>query len=123
MVSALRQRFDESGEFLSSVAVVAGELDQLPSPRDDGADFRRTGHGDAASATKLQQALIAQHPKGSKDGVGVDVEDRRQVSGRWQSFAAPGLTVGDGASKFGGDLIMQRDRFFGGQLDTQHGAR
>ena|SRR6202041_4109777 len=113
MSLGLRQRFDESCEFLSSVAVVSGELDQLSSSCHDGADFRRTGHGDAATAAKFQQTFVTQHPKGPKDGVGIHVEDRGQVACWWQSLAAPGLAVGDGASKLRGDLIMQRDRFFG----------
>ncbi len=103
--------------------MVAREVDQFSGARDDSTHFRRAGHGDTAPAPELQQTLIAKDSQGSKDSVGVDVEDRREVSRRWQTLTTAGLAVSDGTPEFRGDLVMQRDRFFGGQLDTQHGAR
>jgi len=103
--------------------VFSREVDQLTSSHHHGADLRRSRNRDPSTATKFQQTFVTQYAKGTKDGVGVDVQHGGQISGRWQALPASGFAVRDSPSKFGRDLIMESDRFLGGQLDTQHGAR
>jgi hypothetical protein len=74
---------------------------------DDGAVLWGAGDGDAAAAAEPEQAFVAELAECAQDGVGVDAEDRGEVSGRWQAFAGFGFAVGDGAADFAGDLLVE----------------
>jgi hypothetical protein len=54
---------DDLEELVEAVAVVAGEVDELLRPLDDGSAFGCSGDGDAASASELEQALVAEQPQ------------------------------------------------------------
>jgi len=76
----LRQRLNQSSEFVATVPMTPCEVNEFSSSRDDRADLGRARHRYAPAAAKLQEALIAQHSKGSKHRIRVDVEYGRQVS-------------------------------------------
>jgi hypothetical protein len=90
------------------------EVDQLACSRHHCSNLGGARDGDPSTATKLQQPLVSEYAKSSKDGIGVDVQYRGQVSGRREALAASRFAVGDGATKFRRDLIMQRDEILRG---------
>ena len=73
--------FDHLDELVDGVSLPASELDQLPHLLDDGAALGCPGHGDSASASKLEQPFVLKQPQRAQDGVGVDSENGREVSG------------------------------------------
>ena len=85
----LAEVLDDLDELVGSVAVAAGEVDELFGACDDGALFGGAGDGDAAAAAELEQSFVAEHAKGAEDGVGVDLEDGGEVFG-W-GRRSPGL--------------------------------
>ena len=99
--------FDHLDELVDGVSLPASELDQLPHLLDDGAALGCPGHGDSASASKLEQPFVLKQPQRAQDGVGVDSENGREVSGWWESFTGLGFAVCDRASYLGGDLEIE----------------
>ena len=77
---------DHLDEFLTAVAVPAGELDQVPGLGEDRASLRRPGHRDAPAAAELQQALVPEQVQGAKHRVLVHAEHRGEVFGQGQPF-------------------------------------
>ena len=86
---------DHLDELVDGVSLRAGELDQLSHLLHDGAALGCPGHRDPATATKLEQPLVLEQPQRAQDGVGVDAEDGREVSCRWESLAGLRLPVCD----------------------------
>jgi hypothetical protein len=84
--------------------------------------FGGAGDRDAAAAAEFEQAFVAELAKSPEDGVGVDPENSREVFGRWESFAALGFAVGDGAADLACDLFVQVEGVVVVELDTSHSA-
>src|SRR5581483_11454180 len=118
----LANRPDDVDELVGSVAVRAREADELPRALDDRAALGGAGDGDTAAAAELEQAFVAKRAERAQDGVGVDAEDSREVAGRRQPLARPGLAVRDRAADLGRDLLVELRRFGAVDLDTKHGA-
>ena len=102
-------------QFVGSVALAAGEVEEVFGLFDDGALLGGAGDGDAAAAAEFEQAFVAELAERAEDGVGVDAEDGGEVFGGWQSFAGFGFAVGDGAADLGrrlarGGLVALRGR-------------
>jgi hypothetical protein len=114
---------DEADEFFRFVALGARVVDELFRAFDHGALRRRSGNSDAAAAAKFEQALVAQLAEGAEDGVGVDAEDGREVFRGWESFAALGFAVGDGAADLACDLFVQVEGVVVVALDIPHGDK
>ena len=87
---------------------------------DDCALGRGPADGDAAAAAEVEQALVAELPQRSQDGVAVDLEDRREVTRR-RAAALPGLrlALGDRTPDLGGDLLVEPGRFLAVDLDLE----
>ena len=98
---------DHLDEFVDGVSLPASELDQLSNLLHDGAAFGCPGHGDSATAPKLEQPLVLKQPQRPQDGVRVDPENGREVSCRWESFAGLRLTDCDRTPYLGGDLKIE----------------
>ena len=60
-------------------------------------------HADSASPSKFQNALVAQFPEGSEDGVAVHAKDGREVARWWKSVAGADLPIRNGAPESGPD--------------------
>jgi hypothetical protein len=114
--------FDDLDEFVGAVSVLACEVEELSSALDDRAAFRCAGNRDAAAAAEFEQAFVAELAESAEDGVGVDAENGREVFGGWESFAALGFAVGDGAADLACDLFVQVEGVFVVELDISHSA-
>ena len=99
--------FDEGHEFIASKTLFAGVSHELSCACKNEALLQRTGHGDSSATLKLEDAFLTKLMKGSKHGVGVDAEFRREIL-RWRQ-AIPGarLTIGDGPSDLGSHLMVK----------------
>ena len=86
--------------------MLASEVDELLGSGDDSPALGAAGDRDPASATELQQPFIAQRPKRTQDGVGVDADDRGEIAGGRQPLARRGFSIGDCASDLSGDLLV-----------------
>ncbi len=64
--------------------------------------------GDPSTAPELEEALVAEGPEGTQDGVGVDLEDGCEVSGEGEAIAGGGFAIGDGSADLGRDLEVKR---------------
>jgi hypothetical protein len=115
--------FDDPDELVGAVSVLACEVDEVSSALDDRAVFRCAGNRDAAAAAEFEQALVAELAESAEDGVGVDAEEGREVFGGWESFAALGFAVGDGAADLACDLFVQVEGAVVIELDISHGAK
>jgi hypothetical protein len=89
------QSLDDPDQLVSSIAVLAREERELARLSDDGPMFGARRDRDAAPSAELEQSLVAQLPERAQDGVPVDLEDGRQVAGRWQALARLRLPFGD----------------------------
>jgi len=113
---------DEVDEFVGSVALSAGVVEELFGFFDQGALFGGAGDRDAAAAAEFEQAFVAELAKSPEDGVGVDAENGREVFGGWESFAALGFAVGDGAADLACHLFVQVEGVVVVELDISHSA-
>jgi hypothetical protein len=59
-VAGLGEVFDDLNEVVRPVALFARELEEISTLVDDGTPLRLAGHGNAATATELEQAFITQ---------------------------------------------------------------
>jgi len=66
---------DDLDQLVGAVALLAGEVDQIPRSLDDGTAFGRACDRDAAAAAELQQSLVAKEPQRPEHGVRIDTED------------------------------------------------
>ena len=98
---------DHLDELVDGVSLPASELDQLPHFLHDGAALGCPGHGDSATAAKLEQPFVLQQPQRAQDGVRVDSEHGREVSCRWESLTGLRLSVCDRTPYLGGDLEIE----------------
>jgi hypothetical protein len=104
------QAFDEVDQFIAPVAMVAGEVEEFPRLCEYRPVPRRADDCDAAAASKLKQALVAQKPQRPKHSVGVDAADGSEVSCGREPLARLRLAVGDGATNRRSDLLVERPR-------------
>jgi hypothetical protein len=118
----LAKVMDDSDEFVGLVAVLSGELDEFLGSCDYSGFLRRTSNGDASTAPKLEQSLIAEFAQCSQDGIGVHAEHGREVLCGWQPLAGLGLAVCDCAADLAGDLLVQHGGIVTVDLDSVHGA-
>ena len=118
----LRKVFDHLEELLAAEALLPCKLDQLARPSKDGATFRGARHGDAVAPSKLQQALVPEHPEGTKHGVGVHTEHRCQVTCRREPLPRLSFAFCDRAPDLSRHLLVQRSRLLPVDPDTQHDA-
>ena len=86
-LGALGQVADHLDEFLSAVAVPAGEPDQAPGLGEDRTALRCPGDRDAPAAAELQQALVPEQVQGAQHGVLVHAEHRGEVLGQREPLA------------------------------------
>jgi len=88
-------------------AQLAAEHDQLAGLGDHDAALKR-GSADRgpATATELQQTFFAECSERTQNGVGVDVKDRREVSGWRQPVTWTGLSFGDRTPDRRRDLLV-----------------
>ena len=100
----LAELLDDLDELVAPVALYAGEVDEFLRTGDDGASLGCAGDGDAEAAPELEEALVAEHAQGSKDGVGVDAEDGGEIFGGGEALSGFRFAVCDRASDFAGDL-------------------
>jgi hypothetical protein len=114
---------DEVDEFVGFVALGAGVVEEVFGFFDQGALFGGAGDRDAATAAEFEQAFVAELAESPEDGVGVDAENVGEVFGGWESFAAFGFAVGDGAADLACDLFVQVEGVVVVALDTSHGAK
>jgi hypothetical protein len=114
---------DEVDEFVWFVALGAGVVEEVFGSFDEGALLGGAGDGDAAAAAEFEQAFVAELAECAEDGVGVDAENVGEVFGGWESFAAFGFAVGDGAADLAGDLFVQVEGVVVVALDISHGAK
>lgn len=106
----LREIFHHLEELLAAETLLPCKRDQLARPSKDGATFRGTRDGDAVTSSKLEQALVAEHPEGTEHGVGVHAEHRCQVT-RWRKpFSRMSLAFCDRAPDLRCHLLVQRSR-------------
>ena len=105
--SGLSTVFDHLDELVDGVSLRASELDQLAHFLHDGAAFGCPGDRDSAAAPKLEQPLVLKQPQRAQDGVGVDAENGREVSCRWESLTGLRLSVCDRTAYLGGDLEIE----------------
>ena len=108
-------------EFVAFVALGAGVVEEVFGSFDEGALFGGAGDGDAAAAAEFEQAFVAELAESAEDGVGVDAEDGGEVFGGWESFAALGFAVRDGAADLACDLFVQVEGVVVVELDIPHG--
>jgi hypothetical protein len=113
---------DDLYEFVDAIAVFACERHELSRSLDDGTTVGRSRDGDAAAAAEFEQAFVAELAESAEDGVGVDAENGGEVFGGWESFAAFGFAVGDGAADLACDLFVQVEGVVVVELDISHGA-
>lgn len=69
-----------------------------------------SGNGDAATAPEIQEALVAEGPQRTQDGVGVDLQDGREVPRERQPVPWRGFAVGDSSPDLSRDLEIERGR-------------
>ena len=102
---------DELSEFFWPEPVLAGQRNQFAGFGDylaaAGCD---ASDRNAATATELDEALVAQCPQRAEDGVGVDPEHCGQVLRRRQSLPRRCLAVRDRPADSSSDLFVQRNR-------------
>jgi hypothetical protein len=98
----------------------SSEVNQLASPDNDSGALRGASYGDSSSPTELQQALIAQETQGTEHGIGVDAQDRSQISGRWHPFSRGCFPLGDSATNFRGHLFVESQGFGTIDLDVRY---
>jgi hypothetical protein len=113
---------DHADELVASVAVRAGEFDEIVDRAQDCTALRCTGDRDAAAAAELEQAFVAQGTKCAKHGVGVDAEHCCHVFGEWEALAWAGFAVGDRAAYLSRDLEVERRRFRRVYLARENGV-
>ncbi len=119
---ALRKVFDDPGELVGSVAVEAGEVEEVLGASDDSTALRCAGDGDAVASSKLEQAFVAQHPQGAEHGVGVDAENGREVFAGRKAFSRLRLTLCDRATDLSSDLLVEVGAVGSIDIDIQYGA-
>jgi hypothetical protein len=76
----------------NSIAVAAGEHDELSRPLHDRSPFGRARHRDAAPAAEFQDPFVTQQPQRTEDRVRVHPENRGEVlrgGRRSPGFASP----------------------------------
>ena len=120
--ATLREVLDHLQELLAAEALFPCKLDQLARPSKDGATFRRTRHGDAVAPSKLQQALVPEHPEGTEHGVGVHAEHRCQVTCRREPLSRMSFAFCDRTPDLRRHLLVQRSRLPPVDPDAQHDA-
>src|SRR4051812_41651937 len=113
---------DELDQFVESVAVLASYLHELARSLDDDAVGLGGRDGHAATASEIQQPLVAQCSQRSQDRVPVDAEDRGEIARRRQSVPRPGFAVGYRATDLSRDLFVQLGGLISAQLDVEDGA-
>src|SRR5579864_4071610 len=113
---------DDVDQFVGFVALCAGVVEEFFGTFGDGALLRGAGYRDAAAASELEQAFVAELAERTQDGVGVDAEYGSEIFGGRQSLAGLGLTVRDRAADLAGDLFVELERIVAVDLDTTHGA-
>ena len=95
-------------QFLAAVAVAAGVVDEFVDASQKESSLWGSGDGDPSTAPEVEQAFVAEGSEGSQDGVGVDLEDGREVAGEGEAIAGAGFAVGDGSADLGRDLEVAR---------------
>jgi hypothetical protein len=118
----LGERLDDLDELLDSIALLAGEANELARSCNDGASLRGTCDVDPAPTAKLEQTLVAQRAQGPEYGIRIHAEDGREVAGRRETLARLRFALGDCASDLGRYLLVQVSRFVAIYLDSYHGA-
>jgi hypothetical protein len=103
----LRQTLHHREQFVTSITVASGKVDQLLHLRHDDALLWRTGDRDRPPASDLQESFIAKHPKRAEHGIRMHSKDRGKVLCLGNSFAWVGSPLCDRSSDFGGDLFVQ----------------
>src|ERR1700689_3904995 len=116
------QAGDHVNHLVSSIAVLASEIDEFSHPTHDKASLRRSRPCDAPSPGELKQPFIPQNVKGPKHRVLVHAEHGSNVLGQWKAFPWASLAFGDCPSYFGCDLIVKGHRVRAVNLDKKHGT-
>jgi hypothetical protein len=109
-------------ELVSAIAMPPGEPDQVTCSADDSALLCGARDSDSASATKLEQTLVAELAQRAENGVRVDAENRGQVTGRWQALTGECFAIGDCAANLGRYLSVEVGRVGAVDLDMKHGT-
>ena len=118
----LGEVFDDPGEFLRVVALPAGVLDELPCTGHYRPTLGCARDGDAAPAAELEEALIAQSAKGTKNRIRVHAELGCQILRRRETLTRLGLAVYDRAADLRSDLLVETGRLLATYLDIDHDA-
>jgi hypothetical protein len=114
---------DQLDEVVLAVSLSSRELDQFVGLGEHGAfGSCVAGDVDAATASELQQALVAEQSEGAQHGVGIHPQDRREIAGWGQSFAGARLSVGDRPADLPGDLVVEQSRVGSIDIDLEHRA-
>jgi hypothetical protein len=111
---------DHLDELVDGISLPASELHELPNPLHDSSALGRPGHGGSATASKLEQPFVLKQPQRAQDGVGVDSEDGREVSCRWESLTGLRLSVGYRTPNLGRDLLVEVGSIRPVHLDSNH---
>jgi len=85
---------------------------------DDRAALPRAGDRDTATASKLEQALVAQSPQCAQHRISVDAENGGEVTRRREPLARLRLPFGDRAAELGGHLFVEAQWLVAVDLDT-----
>jgi hypothetical protein len=103
----LRQTLHHREQFVTSITVASGKVDQLLHLRHDDALLWRTGDRDRPPASDLQESFIAKHPKRSEHGIRMHFKDRGKVFCLRNPLARLGFAVRNRSPDFGGDLFVE----------------
>jgi hypothetical protein len=103
---------DKSDNFVTPVSLGPSKDEQFIDARHHRSALGSTNDSHTTTSCEVEQSFVTKDVQSSDHGVLVHPEYSRQVDGRGKAFALSGLTFGDGSSDLGGDLVVERDRFF-----------
>jgi len=97
------------------------QLRQLAGPNNDPRVLRSVPNGHASSPTEPEVPFVAQESHGPKGGVGVDIEDRGQVSGG-HSLSDRNRSVSAATPYLRGHLVVNSQQLGAVDLDVRYDA-